>query len=124
MLIIAASLARHELAPLRRVITIHDIEKGARKVIRDLAIEMKSPPSGKGFQFFKVRIGVRDSARMIVFLMTENNNVVPLLIRLKSDKIFGMNMAMNNPAVIRQLDTNLDRAIDDIREKRYEEFPL
>lgn len=67
---------------------------------------------------------MRDSARMIVFLTTENNNVVPLLIRLKGDKIFGMNMAMNNPAVIRQLDTNLDCAIDDIREKRYEEFSL
>lgn len=124
MLIITASIARHELAPLRRVITIDDIEEGARKIVRGLASELKPPSHGQGFRFYKVRVGMRDNARMIVFLTTEHNNVVPLLIRLKSDKIFGMNMAMNNPTVIRQLNTNLDRAIDDIRAKRYEELPL
>lgn len=124
MLIITASLARHELAPLRRTITLGDVEEGARKIVRGLASELKPPSRGQGFRFYKVRVGMRDSARMIVFLTTENNNVIPLLIRLKGDKIFGINMAMNNPAVIRQLDTNLDRAIDDIREKRYEEFSL
>lgn len=61
---------------------------------------------------------------MIVFVLTENKKVVPVLIRLKKDKIFGMNMAMNNPAVVSQINKNLDRILDDMGNKAYQEFPL
>lgn len=59
---------------------------------------------------------------MIVFIVTESKKVVPVFIRLKKDKIFGMNMAMNNPRVVHQIGKNLDRILDDIKNKTYQEF--
>lgn len=61
---------------------------------------------------------------MIVFLVTESQKVVPVLIRLKKDKVFGMNMAMNNAKVVDQLTKNVHRILDDIEAEEYEEFPL
>ncbi len=122
MLILARYVATHELGPLSRYVTLDDVLEGARKVQKGLAQETKPPV--KGFRFFKVRIGARNSGRMIVFLATENQKVVPVLIRLKKDKIFGMNMAMNNPRVVQQMKKNMDTILDDIQNKNYEEFPL
>ncbi len=122
MVIITAYVARHELKPLRKYFTIDDILTGAEKVIKKLATEVKPPTSLEGCRFFKVRIGKRQSGRMIVFFIVSNQKVVPLLIRLKKDKIFGMNMATNNPQVVEQLKRNLDRVLEDIEKKRFEEL--
>lgn len=122
MVIITTYFTKHELRPLRRYFTINDILAGAEKVIKKLATEVKPPASLEGCRFFKVRVGQRQSGRMIVFLIVSNQKVVPLLIRLKKDKIFGMNMAANNPLVIEQLKKNLDRVLEDIEKKRFEEL--
>ena len=122
MLVITQYIAKHELNPLSRFLKIDDILNGAQKVTKGLAIQTKSPENYKKFKFFKVRIGKKNFVRMIAFVLTENKKVVPILIRLKKDKIFGMNMAMNNPEVVKQINKNLDFIIEDIQEKRYEEF--
>lgn len=124
MLILTQYIAKHELKPLSRFLHLDDLLDGARKVLKGLAVEVKSPKNLPNFRFFKVRIGKKNGARMMVFIATENNKVVPLLIRLKKDKIFGMNMAMNNPRVVQQMNKNLDRILTDIRNKGYQEFPL
>lgn len=124
MLVLTQYIATHELKPLSRFIDLRDIIDGAKKVVKGLAIETKSPSGLVGFRFFKVRIGKRNGARMIVFLMTENQKVVPVLIRLKKDKIFGANMAMNNPSVVIQINKNMDRLIQDIETHQYKEFNL
>ncbi len=124
MLVLTQYIAKHEFKPLSRFINLRDIIDGAKKVLKGLAIETKSPSGLIGFRFFKVRIGRKNRARMIVFLVTENNKVVPVLIRLKKDKIFGMNMAMNNPAIAIQINKNMDRLIQDIETHQYEEFDL
>lgn len=122
MLILTQYIAKHEFKPLRRFLSLDDLLDGARKIIKGLAVETKSPRSLSGFRFFKVRIGKRNGARMIVFIVTGNNKVVPVLIRLKKDKIFGMNMAMNNPQVVHEINKNLDSILDDMKNKAYEEF--
>jgi hypothetical protein len=96
--------------------------EGTGKVLKNLAIETKAPKNMSGFKFFKVRIGRKVKGRMIVFMVTENKKIVPILIRLKKDKIFGMNMAMNNQEVVRQINTNLDHVLKDIQSKKYQEF--
>lgn len=124
MVILTKYIAKHEFKPLRRFFTLDDILEGARKVLKNLAIETKPPRSIPEVKFFKVRIGRKIKGRMIVILMIHKQKIVPLLIRLKKDKIFGINMAMNNPQVTEQLNKNLDRVIEDINYKRFEEFPL
>ena len=122
MLILTQYIAKREFKPLGRFVKLDELLDGARKVIKGLAVETAPPQKLHGFRFFKVRIGKKNSARMIVFVATENKKVVPVLIRLKKDKIFGMNMAMNNPEVVRQISANLDHVLADIQKKQYQEF--
>ena len=120
MVILTQFIAKHEWAPIRRMVALEDILEGAQKVQKGLGKETKSML--KGARFFKVRIGKKGDARMIVFLATENQKIVPVLLRLKKDKLFGMNMAMNNPDVVEQIRKNLDHIIDDMEKGKYEEF--
>ena len=122
MLVLTQYVAKHEFEPLRRVLDVDDLIFGAGKVLKGLAVELRSSNKLQGCRFFKVRIGKRNSVRMIVFVVTETQKVVPVLIRLKKDKIFGMNMSMNNPDVVGQVDKNLGKILDDIENKRYQEF--
>lgn len=122
MLILTDYIIRHEWKPLKRHFVLRDVLEGAEKILKNLAIEIKPPKKSAGFKFFKVRIGRKVKGRMIVFLLLESRKVVPLLIRLKKDKIFGTNMAMNNPEVIRQMNINLDRVLEDIKNKKYREL--
>ena len=123
MLLLTKYIAKHELAPLSRFIDLEDLLDGAEKALKGLATEVKAPSNARGFRFFKIRVGKRNGARMIVFLVTETQKVVPVLIRLKKDKVFGMNMAMNNEKVVDQLTKNVYRILDDIEAEEYEEFP-
>ncbi len=122
MLLLSQYIIQHELKPLRKYFELNDILEGAEKVLKNLAIETKSPVKLSGFKFFKVRIGRKAKGRMIVFMIVNRRKVVPILIRLKKDKIFGMNMAMNNPAVVYRMNINLGHILEDIKNKRYEEF--
>lgn len=124
MLILTKYIAKHELKPLARFFNLEDVLEGARKVLKNLAVETKPPRKLDGFRFFKVRIGRKTKGRMIVFVLVGNKKVVPLLIRQKKDKVFGMNMAMNNAEVVNMLNKNLDCVLGDIEAKRYEEFDL
>ena|SRR3989338_1221985 len=124
MLLLTKYIAKHELAPLSRFIDLEDLLDGAEKALKGLATEVKAPSNARGFRFFKIRVGKINGARMIVFLVTETQKVVPVLIRLKKDKVFGMNMAMNNEKVVDQLTKNVYRILDDIEAEEYEEFPF
>ncbi len=122
MLVLTQYIAKHEFGPLQRFLKIDDVITGSKKVLKGLAVEIKPPQKISSFRFFKVRIGKDNNSRMIVFVATENGKVVPVLIRLKKDKIFGMNMSMNNPEVVDQINKNLEHILDDIEKKRYQEF--
>jgi len=124
MLILTKYIAKKEYKPLNKHLNIDDLLDGAKRVIKGLAVETKPPRDIPNFRFFKVRIGKRNSVRMIVFLVTTNQKIVPVLIRLKKDKIFGMNMAMNNPYVVQQINKNLDRILDDLKNNDYQSFDL
>lgn len=124
MLIFPQYIAKHEWKPLRTYFDLEDIVNGARKVLKHLAQEIKPPRKLENFCFFKVRIGKKVHGRMIVFIVANNQKVVPLLIRLKKDKIFGMNMSMNNQEVVKQLNSNLDRVLDDIEKQRFTNYEI
>lgn len=124
MIIVSDFIAKHELKPLEQRLSMKDIIVGCRKVSANLAIEIKPPAKLSSARFFKVRIGKHTKARMIVFIVMDNQNIVPLLIRQKKDKIWGMNMSANNPQVIAQLKFNLDNVIEDIKNKRFKEIHL
>ncbi len=122
MFVLTRYIALHELKPLIRYIHRDELIDGARKVIKGLGVELKGAPHS-GFRFFKIRVGKKNAGRMIVFLAT-GNRVIPVLIRLKKDKIFGMNMAMNNSDVVYQISKNMDHILNDLENGDFQEFPL
>lgn len=61
---------------------------------------------------------------MIIFMIVESKKLIPFLIRLKSDKVFGMNMSMNNSDVVDQLEKNFDRVREDIEQSQFKSFDL
>lgn len=124
MLILSRYIAKYEFKPLQRYFSIDNLIDGARKVIKGLGQEITPSKQNKGFRFFKVRIGSHAEGRMIVFVVSQNGKVVPLLIRLKKDKKLGMNMSANNPYVVDQVDKNLGHVIEDIESKDFEEFEI
>lgn len=124
MLILTQYIAKHELKALQRHFDVEDILEGGRKVLKSLAVEVKAPRKLNSARFFKVRIGTKNTGRMMVFLMTNNQKIIPLLIRLKKDKIFGMNMSINNTDVLAQINKNLDHVLSDIEKGKWEGFDL
>ena len=122
MLILTQFIVQHELKALKKYFSIADFIEGSNKVLKNLAIETKPPKKLPGYKFFKVRLGGLIKGRMIVFLATASKKVVPILIRLKKDKKIGMNMALNNPEVLEQINYNLERVLDDIKYRRYQEI--
>lgn len=124
MLILTQYISKHELKPLRKYFSVDDLVEGANKVVKGLGQQIKPAKDHKDFKFFKVRIGSSVKGRMIVFVVSSNSKVVPLLIRLKKDKQIGMNMAANNPLVADQVERNLAHVINDIENGKYEEFLL
>lgn len=124
MLILTYTISKRELKPLSRSVTLEDVLHGARKVLKGLATEIPSPVKLQGYECYKVRVGKRTNARMIVFFVAQSGTVIPLLIRLKKDKILGMNMAPNNPRVITQLVKNIDVVLREIDQGDYQKFSL
>lgn len=122
MIILTQYIVKHELKPVEKYFSTKDVLNGCEKVYKNLAIEIRPPKQTNNLRFFKVRIGGKVKGRMIVFLITENKNIVPILIRLKKDKIFGENMSLNNSAVAKQIDKNLQSILSDIEKGNYEQL--
>jgi len=120
MLVLSDYILKHELKPLERYLSRKDLLVGAKKILNGLGQEVVF--SGD-YRFFKVRIGGRVKGRMIVFLVA-GKKVVPLLIRLKKEKQMGMNMAANNPMVVKQVKQNLENVIKDIEKGNFQEFEI
>jgi hypothetical protein len=124
MLILSRYIAKHEFKPLQKYFNIDDLLNGARKVLNGLGQEVSSFKRKDGYRFFKVRIGGKVKGRMIVFVVSESCKVVPLLIRLKKDKKLGMNMSVQNPYVVAQIEKNLEHVINDMEQGEFREFDL
>ena len=124
MLVLTRYIAQHELKPLRKFLTIDDLLEGAKKVKKGLAVALRKPVDLAQVSFYKISIGKKQGARMIVFMKSEKQSVVPVLIRLKSDKMLGMNMSAGNKTVNLQIKKNLSHIVEDIQQKKFEEFSL
>ena len=123
MLIITRYILKHELAPISRNIDLQDLLIGAQKVRGNLAVELKGGFVSQSVKFFKVRIGKKAKARMIVFLTT-SNNVVPVVVRLKKDKKYGQNLSVNNEEVKNLISRNLDAIYKDVENRDFESYEV
>lgn len=124
MLLISEYIAQHELKPLQKHLKLEDVVKGAQKILKGLGKMVGGPGMPKGISFYKIRIGKANKARMIVFAVSENQQIVPILIRLKKDKKIGANMSSANPYAVLQVKRNFARALKDIEDGNFKSIEV
>ena len=67
----------------------------------------------------KLRITSRTVGRIIVYVYKQRDLVIPVVLRLKKDKIFGENLALNNKKAKSLILDMMDRIMGDINKNYY-----
>ncbi len=117
-LILTESFLKRELKPLKKYYSIEDIKKTTKK-ISPSSIRL-SNLGYKGGELIKLRITSRAVGRIIVYVFKQKDLVVPIVLRLKKDKIFGENLSLNNKKAKMLILGMMDRIMKDINKGNYQ----
>jgi len=83
--------------------------------MKEICIDLKGAPLA-GTKLVKVYMtGVSSAARMIVLLYFKKEYYVPIVIRLKKDKLIGSNLSKNNQNLQILLAKNLELIMEDLK---------
>ncbi|MFH1947293.1 MAG: hypothetical protein ABIJ23_04015 [Candidatus Magasanikbacteria bacterium] len=116
-LILTESFLKRELKPLAKYYNIEDIKKTTKKIS---ASSIRLSNLGyKGGELMKLRITSRTVGRIIVYVYKQKDLVVPVVLRLKKDKIIGENLALNNVKAKSIILNMMDRIMNDINNGNY-----
>ena len=122
LLILTDSFIKKEFKPLKKYYSINDIAKTAVKA--KIKPDSLSSLGYKNGRLLKLRVINKVSGRMAVYAFAQNNWIIPIVLRLKKDKIFGENLAINNKKTKNLILKMLDLAMDDIEKKKYTKTEL
>ena len=117
LLILANSFLKKELKPLKKYYNINDIKKTIARA--EIRLSSLSSLGYKNGRLLKLRVVNRVKGRMIIYMFTEKDLFVPIVLRLKKDKIFGENLSMNNKKAKSLVLKMLDLVMDDINKENY-----
>ena len=122
LLILTDSFIKKEFKPLKKYYSINDIAKTAVKA--KIKPDSLSSLGYKNGRLLKLRVINKVSGRMAVYAFAQNNWIIPIVLRLKKDKIFGENLAINNKKTKNLILKMLDLAMDDVEKKKYTKTEL
>ena len=122
LLILTDSFIKKEFKSLKKYYNINDIKKTVLKAkIKPDSLSSLGYKNGK---LLKLRVVNKVSGRMAVYVFTGNNWIIPIVLRLKKDKIFGKNLAINNKKTKILILKMLDLTMNDIEKKNYIKIEL
>ena len=110
------SFLKKELKPLEKYYSVNDIKKAVSKINAPINL---SSLGYKDCKLVKLRISGKAAGRIIAYIYIKNNWIVPLVFRLKKDKIFGENLSINNKKAKALILKMMDLSMDDIAGKKY-----
>ena len=116
-IIITESFAQREMRPLKKYYTIHNIIKTVRKM-QCSPIRLSHFGYSDG-ELLKLRMAHKVAGRLIVYVFRQGTLVVPILMRLKKDKLIGENLAVKNKKAKHLIISALDQTMIDIKTKKY-----
>lgn len=121
-IILCHSILKKEINPLLKYFSKGDIKKYTEKAERGLATEIKGSaiPNTKLVKVYMTGRG--GAGRMIVLIYVKKDYYLPALVRLKKDKIVGMNLSKGNQAFQDLLDRNLSLIVQDLGEGNFDEM--
>lgn len=121
-IILCYSILNREINPLLQYFSKGDIRKYAKKAAKGLGVAIKGStiPSTKLVKIYMT--GKSGAGRMIVLIYVKKNYYIPVLVRLKNDKIVGANLSKGNKAFQDLLKKNLDLVMKDLNEGSFDEL--
>jgi hypothetical protein len=124
-LVITESIVRDEFGPLKKVFDVEILKSAAKKSLMGLGIGIKSPYKVPFSTLSKIYLTSAGSAGRAVFLIQVcNDKAVLVMLRSKSDKRIGANMAVQNPKFRKVLERNLNLIICDLELGRLSEYEI
>ena len=93
-LILTKSFLKRELKPLKKYYTVEDIKKTTKK-IPSSAIRLSHLGYKEG-ELIKLRLASKITGRIIIYIYKQKELIIPIILRLKKDKVVGENLSLNN----------------------------
>jgi hypothetical protein len=123
-LILCHSILKKEIKPLLEYFSRGDLKKVAMNASDGLCAKLKSTKI-PDTQLVKVYMTGRGGAvRLVVLVYLGKDYYVPVVLRLKKDKLIGSNMSSMNRAFQNVLDKNLDLIVMDLKNGNFENIDL
>lgn len=121
-IILCHSILKKEIKPLLKYFSKGDIKKYVLKAAEGLGPELKGSniPNSK---LVKIYMTSRQGAgRMIVLIFINKNYYLPIILRLKKDKLLGTNLSSKNQVLQDLLEKNLNFVMQDLKNGNFEEL--
>lgn len=116
MLILTDTFLNKELKPLKKYYTISDLK---HTVIKTDISGTRLPHLGYKYGYLvKLRMKHKVAGRMIVYVFVQKKWFVPIVLRLKKDKVLGENISTKNKKAKNFILKRLDETMEDIRRER------
>jgi hypothetical protein len=125
VLIVADSIKKRELNPLKKVFPFDAVLKAASHASKGMGIEIKSPTKIQNSKLIKINLTSPSSAGRAVFLLELNDDdLLLVMLRTKNDKKIGENITVKNKYFKEELEKNLNLILSDIKNNNYEIFEI
>jgi hypothetical protein len=121
-ILLCHSILKREITPLLEYFSKGDIRKYVWRVAGGLGVEIKGSqiPATKLIKVYMTSRG--GAGRMVVLIYVKKDYCLPVIARLKNDKIVGTNLSKGNPAFQDLLEKNLELIVQDLRDGDFEEM--
>ena len=117
-LILTKSFLKRELKPLKKHYSVQDIKKTTRK-ISSSPVRLSHLGYKEG-ELIKLRMVSKTAGRIIVYVYKQKDMFIPIVLRLKKDKVLGENLSLNNKKAKSLILDMLDKTMNDINTGDYE----
>ena len=116
-LILTKSFLKRELKPLRKYYTVEDIKKTTKKIpSSSISLSRLGYKEGK---LIKLRLVSKTAGRIIIYVYKQKELIIPVVLRLKKDKILGENLSLNNTKAKSLILDMLNKTMDDVKNGDY-----
>ncbi|MCK5211548.1 hypothetical protein KAJ89_02505 [Candidatus Parcubacteria bacterium] len=103
---------------MKKYYTVEDIKKTTKKILSS-SIRLSHLGYKEG-ELIKLRLVSKTAGRIIIYAYKQKELIVPVVLRLKKDKIIGENLSLNNAKAKSLILDMLNKTMNDIKNGDYE----
>ena len=118
--LLSDTFIKKEFKSIKKQYTIDEIIKTAVRATKS-SINLSQLGYTHG-SLVKVRMVSKVGGRMVAFIYKSKDIVIPIVVRLKSDKIFGKNLALNNKRAKDLILQMINVVMNDIESDKYKKI--